>query len=103
METSFFGKMKSTVLIMAVMNQYAAERMYVQRVFARVGGIISLRTVHTAQSRDVTEDSTMPRRYTEHGYSIFYLSFTVLTLIAAIKARMEKSITVLDTVRLSAH
>ena len=41
-------------------------------------------------------------RYTEHGYSIFYLSFTVLTLIAAIKARMEKSITALDTVRQSA-
>jgi hypothetical protein len=41
----------------------------------------------------------MPCRYTEHGYSIFYLSFTVLTLIAAIKARMEKSITALDTVR----
>ena len=33
METSFFGKMKSTVLIMAVMNQYAAERMYVRAVY----------------------------------------------------------------------
>jgi hypothetical protein len=37
-------------------------------------------------------------RYTEHGYSIFYLSFSVLTVIAALKARAEKSITALDTV-----